>query len=120
MIKEIQGLKQSDGSSKSRWFTSEEYDIYVFFNASNEPTGFHFCYEKQKNEKILIFDESNGYQHAGIDNGEREPGRLKATPVLVPDGSFDKISALSTFRALSENMDPGIRDYITKTIEAYE
>jgi len=60
-----------------------------------------------------------GYLHHAVSDGEDQPGKPKATPVLVPDGSFDKTELTDVFAAASGRMEPGVRDFVLDKIMRY-
>ena len=58
MLKEI---KRDDNDNSRSWFMSDDLDLIVFFNAKGRLQGFQFCYDKNKHEQVLSWDEDKGY-----------------------------------------------------------
>jgi len=58
-----------------------------------------------KNERALTWKSSATYTHNRVDDGEENPGRYKATPILVSDRSFDYRVVADRFFAESAEID---------------
>ena len=119
MLSEIANPRQIPGEGPRRWFTDDYFDLIVWYN-SNSPTigGFQLCYDKEREERALSWRRDVGYDHKRIDDGEVS-GRMKMTPVLIPDGTFDYKVIAERFRRESETIDPEIRDLVYERLMNY-
>lgn len=86
MLREVAGVKQDAGKLVKRWFTSVSEDLFVWQTAAGEVVGYQFTYDKPGDEKAVIWNDSDGFLHTGVDDGAR-PGRHPGSPLLVPDGA---------------------------------
>ena len=120
MLREMKGVKQLPGEPPRRWFTDDDFDVIVFVDPSGGPIGFHLCYDKGENERVLIWDDHGGYAHGGIDDGETLLGGMKSSPIIVNDGAFDKTSVIYGLRMASGNIDQRIASFLIDKIEAFE
>ena len=77
------------------------------------------CYRQGKEEKALTWISGRGFSHDRIDNGEGNPGRRKMTPILIPDGSFEKDRIIEILKEECVAMDASIAEFVVKTIEKY-
>lgn len=88
-LREITRVRQIPGESPRRWFTSNEFDLYLWRDEFGEISSFQLYYDKSRGERALIWKRGAGTSHFGVDDGERRPYCYKGTPILVPDGRFD-------------------------------
>ena len=119
MLKEITKVKQIQGEPSRRWFASEDMEIIVWNSDNVAPDGFQLCYRQGKEEKALTWISGRGFSHERIDNGEGNPTRRKMTPILIPDGSFEKGRIIEILKEESVAMDASIAEFVFKTIEKY-
>jgi len=120
MLREIRGVRQNEGEDIRRWFTDENWDLYVWADPSGKITGFQLCYDKQDREKAFTWFSGRGYSHTKVDF-DREvlrPHGLRSS-VLVQDGLFDRDGILSRFRAASRRIDRAVSRFVCRKIEEY-
>ena len=118
MLREIRPVKQHEGEGTRRWFTSDFFDLIVWYDEKGI-LGFQLCYDKQDFERSLTWKKGMGYSHNKIDDGEI-PGQNKMTPILVPDGMFLKESIAARFKSESENLEEDLFNFIYRKIMEYE
>jgi len=119
MLSEISHVKQIQGEPKRRWFIDEFFDLYIWFDDSNGIVGFQLSYDKKRHCRALTWWQDKGYLHDKIDDGEGRPGQHKSTPILAPDGIFDKKAIADAFVKASAGLDEGIIKFISEKISAY-
>lgn len=98
MLREITTARQVPGDPKRRWFTSANFDLYVWLDEGEAPIGFQLCYDKQSREHALTWTASSGFTHMGVDGGESRPGRYKGAPILVANGMVDIAAIRDQFK----------------------
>lgn len=81
--------------------------------------GFQLCYEANGKVKALTWQEHDGFLHSRIDDGEGRPGYYKATPILIPDGTFDKEKIGKRFAKSSGTLPHEIADLVQCNIAGY-
>ena len=104
--------RQIAGERRRRWFTSSDMDLTVWFDEQGEISGFELCYDKGRAEHALRWQRGGRFVHQRVDDGEGRPDRYKATPVLVPDGSFDLKRISRQFEENSRDIDEGISSFV--------
>jgi hypothetical protein len=119
MLCEIKNVKQYDGEPQRRWFVDDYFDLIVWLSKSNEVIGFQLCYDKMKNQHALTWHKNSGYIHNRVDDGEHKPGKYKATPVLVTDGTFEAEAVAEIFKWESRNMDKELAQFISQMLKEY-
>lgn len=119
MLREIANIRQVESEPRRRWFSDENLDLVVWQDAGREIIGFQLCYDKQRSEHALTWMSGLGFSHNRVDDGENRPGRYKASPILVADGTFNMEELAPEFLAQSEGLDPLIRDFIHRTLLKY-
>jgi hypothetical protein len=119
MLSEIQDPRQIENEGPRRWFTDEYFDLIVWYDKEGTAvTGFQLCYDRGYQERALTWRTDQGFTHERIDDGELS-GRMKMTPVLVPDGAFDHISIAERFRRSSGQIDAEIREFVHDKVIHY-
>ena len=118
MLHEIQNVSQIKDEPKRRWFTSNYFDLIVWFD-DNDIIGFQLIYNKFKNEHALTWWCKSGYTHNRIDDGENRHGKAKATPILIADGYFDHRDIAKTFQEESGNVEKRIAEFVIKKLFEY-
>jgi hypothetical protein len=118
MLIEIDDVKQYDDEGHRRWFTDDYFDLIIWYNDDNSMYGFQLCYDKQESERSLTWIEGQGFSHNKIDAGEA-PGRSKMSPILVPDGLFDKDAIAERFKNTSKKIDRDISAFVYTKLITY-
>jgi hypothetical protein len=111
MLTEIANPRQIEGEGRRRWFTDSYFDLIVWHDRQGEPTGFQLCYDKGRRERAVSWRQGEGFSHELVDDGE-VTGRMKMTPVLVPDGIFHRDEVTERFWKESEGIDPRVRRFV--------
>ncbi len=115
-LKEAGETRQVAGERRRRWFSSADMDLTVWFDEGDEIAGFELCYDKGKAEHSLRWKRGSGFRHQRVDDGEGRPDRYKATPVLVPDGAFDRDKITRQFIENSRVIDQRISEFVRRRL----
>ncbi len=118
-MKESAGVRQIPGEPERRWFSSEDFDLIIWISADHTFTGFELCYDKRGRERSVVWSQTRGFSHMAVDDGERRPGRHKATPMLVADGAFDARQVYLSFLEASRSLPQEVTDFVLHTLEQY-
>jgi hypothetical protein len=119
MLSEIANPRQVPGEGLRRWFADRYFDLIVWYEREGAAiAGFQLCYDKEREERALTWRRGTGYDHKRIDDGDIT-GRMKMTPVLIPDGTFDYKAVAERFRRESETIDPEVRELVYKKLTNY-
>jgi len=118
MLHEIMGARQVLGEGRRRWFTSENFDLIVWYGDDDCIIGFQLCYDKSAGEHAVTWRRERGFIHERIDDGEIA-GRAKMTPVLVADGAFDSQRIIARLSAEISDIDPEIVRLVLGTLKNY-
>jgi hypothetical protein len=116
MLKEIRRTNRGEGEPFRRWFADTTFDLIVWFSADAEPTGFQLCYSDGARRKALTWRRASGFAHQNIDTGEDVPGRHKMTPILTPDGPFNRDHIASRFTEHAADLDPEIMSFVRERL----
>lgn len=119
MLQEVTAVRQIPNEPYRRFFTDDTFDLMVWQAADGTLTGFQLCYRLGAPAKALTWQRHAGFSHYTIDDGEERSFRHKMTPVLLPDGVFDKDRIGDAFWKASETLDPVIRRFVSHTLTAY-
>ncbi len=119
MLREFTGVRQIPNDGYRRWFTDEEFDLFIWYEDSSqdEIVGFQLCYNKRGEQKALTWYRDKGYLHTAIDDGEASPLKNR-TPILVADGMFPKDRVIELFRKAARNMEHELFELVeTKLVD---
>ena len=120
MLKEVDSVKQIPGEPFRRWFSSEKLDLIVWYGPDKTGIiGFQLCYPFNEEEKALVWHKDKGFLHQKVDSGEDKLYQYKLTPILLPDGVFDKDGLLSWFEAESREIDQDIGFFVRDKVNQY-
>jgi hypothetical protein len=119
MLTEAHKVKQFGDENLRRWFSDKHLDLIVWYKPDRKVLGFQLCYKLGHHEKALTWLQDKGFSQDRIDDGEGDIATYKMTPILVPDGAFDKRSILALFKKESEDIDVALRDLVCQKISEY-
>jgi hypothetical protein len=101
-----------------RWFSDEYFDLFLWLDEAGRIRHFQLPYAKNTpKERVVEWRRWVGLAHHGVDDGEDEPGKMKASPILVADGQLDTAALLDELRARSANLPKEITDFVIEKIE---
>ena len=118
MLREWKNVRQPTEEGPRRWFTDEDMDLIVWYDADRSTIrGFQLCYDKQSEQHALTWMRDGKYNHARVDDGEGRQGMgLKQTPILVEDGAFDPVELAERFDRQAQTVDPEIRSLVERRL----
>jgi hypothetical protein len=115
-IREVEA-RQLTGEQRRRWFSSEDFDLIVWFDGQGGIAQFELCYDRADVERALTWSPTHGYRHWRVDTGDASGYMYGMTPVLEPDDSgFPKDRVSATFAEASEGLDPAIRSFVIERL----
>jgi hypothetical protein len=119
MLREYLNVRQIPGESKRRWFSDEYFDLIVWLDEKENIVGFQLCYDILRGHRALTWHNKMGFSHHRVDDGESRPGKLKATPVLVPNGHFEYKKIAKRFKKESRNIEERIATFVYEKLLQY-
>lgn len=118
MLQEIVNVEQVKNEPRRRWFSSEFFDLILWFRNNQQIAGFQLCYDIAVNERAITWFREKGFSHNRIDQGDETSTMYKGTPILVRDGFFDNNQIAKKFYAESKNLEDRVREFVySKLIE---
>lgn len=115
MLREFSNLRQEHQGFR-RLFTDDKYQLYLWYSDREREIlmGFQLIYQYQGQQKALTWNESGGYQHSGVDEGE---SWMNPAPLLVEDGFFQYAAVKDDLIACLESaMDPDVKLVLQKIV----
>ena len=119
MFKEVPNVRQPKGDAKRRWFCDDDLELIVWFDENDSIIGFQLCYQAERQSKALTWLEDEGFHHTGVDDGEHKWFHDISTPVLVPDGAFEKKAVEARFNAACQSLPQNISEFVKNKIKTY-
>jgi hypothetical protein len=93
------------------------FSLYIWYKNESEIIGFQLCY--YNNYYAVTWDKDHGFVHEKIDQGTGL-GRWRGTPILVPDGDFDKEMIIGLFNKSSKHIEPSIAQFVYQKLLEYK
>jgi hypothetical protein len=112
MLREVSTVQQIEGQPHRRWFVDGFFDLTVWSNQADIIIGFQLIYNKDLNAHAVTWERPSSFLHTSVDQGDDHPLKPKASPILVPDGTFDTKSVAVRFRNSSSQIDPLVADFV--------
>lgn len=119
MLKEFTNVRQIPGEATRRWFSNDYFDLIVWVDDREAIVGFQLCYDVSKTHRALTWHNHLGFSHHRIDDGENRPGKVKASPILVPDGQFDYKTIAQKFHQTSQEIEERIATFVYNKLKQY-
>lgn len=123
-LREIIGLAQTDKNLFKRWFTDSDYwDLYIWTDKKNEIVGIQLCYSKNLNEHALTWFKDEVFNHTKVSTRYSSAGlsgSFSGSPILVPNGIFNKDLILNKFLKDSIKLDKKIVDFVESKIKEFK
>lgn len=118
MLREIETLNDRESGHRKRWFNDSSMDLIIWYGSGDQFVRFQLCYDKNLREHALSWNDTNGFSHHRVDDGESSSGGHKKTPILGPDGSIDAAKIVANFRELSSSVDESVVSFICAKLES--
>ena len=116
---EVPNVRQVPGEARRRWFTDENFDLMVWFNADNTIHGFELSYDKAGYEKALRWFEDVGLSHYVVDTGEQNPAYNRSPILSQTEGRSEMKRVLELFRKSTEGLPTGLGDLVQRKLAEY-
>ncbi|NOZ11566.1 MAG: hypothetical protein GXP09_11060 [Gammaproteobacteria bacterium] len=118
MLTEIPSTINHSESSRRRWFSNANMDLFLWQGKADEVLGFQFCYDKNHQERMFSWFTDTGYQHCHIDDGEASPKR-NMSPILLANANPYDQDLVSRFCANAVNIDPRIASCVAQHLDHF-
>ncbi len=118
MLREIGAAKQDSSGSRKQWFSDPAMDLFVWREPSGDIRKFQLACkggidaEGEGPEQALTWSASGGFTRNLVDDGEQEPARYKASPILVPAGRFPVDDLIEMFVDRARDIEPFVRGFV--------
>ena len=119
MLREEKNIRQVPREPARRWFSDDYFDLIIWLEPDNTVWGFQLCYDRGYKPRALTWTKTNGYKHAGIDDGEGAGGTQKGSPVLVEDGLFDAPAIGRKLAAAAGELPSDLGAFVIKKVSEF-
>jgi hypothetical protein len=117
MLTEI-SLTQNENKIIKRWFQDDYFDLFTWQNETGQITCFQLCYDRLGNERVISWDNEQGFAHYRVDDGEASPHK-NMSPVFVKDGVFSSQEVMFKFLEAGTQITSEIHTVILKKLQEY-
>ncbi len=119
MLREVLIVEQNDPALKRRWFESDYFDLFIWQDAGGAFVRFQLCYDVELNERALVWSDTEGFYHDGVDHGGSMDGGVGEAPILVRDGKFDSGTVVPRFEREAAEIPADVRDFVLAKMRAH-
>ncbi|TMH24407.1 MAG: hypothetical protein E6H61_04085 [Betaproteobacteria bacterium] len=112
MLREVLIVEQDNPALKRRWFESDYFDLFIWQDAGGAFVRFQLCYDVELNERALVWSDTEGFYHDGVDHGGSMDGGVGEAPILVRDGKFDSGTVVPRFEREAAEIPADVRDFV--------
>jgi hypothetical protein len=117
-LREVLIVEQRDTALRRRWFENDYFDLFTWQDAAGAVVRFELYYDVERNERALVWNQSGGTYHDGVDRGDASGGYPQA-PIHVADGKFDSGTVVPRFERDSATVPAELRDFILAKMRAH-
>jgi hypothetical protein len=112
VLREIRYVRQERKQDRRRWFTDDDWDVYVWNRADGSFSGFQLCYGKTGRQRALTWMHGQPPSHTAVKEDHGVGNHGKEAAMLVADGTLDPAALIQDFMETSAEVDPPVREYI--------
>ena len=117
MLTEITNTRQNRDEPRRRWFTSNDLDLFVWYDSEDAIIQFQLCYNKGENEQALTWQREAGLTHHFVDDGEGGIYRMKST-VLIDGDLSDTGNVRQAYIDAGRELDQDLYTFVLDRIPA--
>jgi hypothetical protein len=103
---------------RKRWFQDDYFDLFTWQSEQDDIVVFQLCYDRLGKERVIVWDDEQGFAHHCVDDGEASPNK-NMTPVFVSLAKFSYEEVVTPFIRESQQIDEKIRHFITQKLIEY-
>ena len=118
MLTELRLTQRDHWTHRKRWFQDDYFDLFVWQDKHNGIVGFQLCYDRLGRERVISWDEEQGFGHFQIDDGEDSPHK-NMTPVFSNDAKFSYDDVIPPFARASQHIEEAISDFVLEKLIQY-
>ena len=116
MLTEHPHVVQDTKEFRTRWFSDDYFDLTLWQRDDGSIVRFELSYNRRVNEHALTWDEQGGFSHLKVDDGEREAGQFKMSPMFMADGVFNWKDIAERFERESRGIEAKIASFVHQKI----
>lgn len=119
VLLELKRTLQHSDELHRRIFLSEHVDLFLWVDEAGRFASFELAYRDGPRERAIRWKRGIGYSHHRVDFGSDAPTSPN-TPLLVPDGPFNRWNVLRKFRRVAGNIDRAVATFVARKIVAFQ
>ena len=116
MLREIQEIRQIEGEPRRRWFSDDILDLYVWYGSDDDIIQFQICYDRGPGEQALTWTRDRGILHHSVDDGESGIYRMKSSPVITRESSYDASRIRTLIKEHGAKLEHDLYEFILSCI----
>ena len=118
MLNELHLTKYEPSGLRKRWFQDAYFDLFVWQNACGQITSFQLCYDRQGEERVIVWDSQRGFEHLSVDDGEGLPSK-NMSPVFSQYQLFSNRQLIKRFAQSSFPVAHDVRRFVIRKLRTF-
>jgi hypothetical protein len=115
---EYRHVRNVPGEPRLRWFLSDYFELFVWFEEGDTPIAFRLCYDRGYQERAITWQRSTGHvRHDAVDSGGSFES-YDASPILVTDRHSIPSRVIERFKRTPGEIPTEIRQLVTERLSA--
>lgn len=113
MLRKISGARID---RNSHWYQGGGLNLTIWQRADQPPSGFEVEYLHKRSARAVRWHRRQGLSHYLVDDGESQPGRHKASPLLQPDNVAPLARLHQSLRQQTGEVPPALIDFLCRKL----
>lgn len=119
MLAKIRFTTKNMNDQEKHWFQDNYFDLFIWQDAAHNIHGFQLCYDRNKRERVVVWDKKRGFSHLCVDDGERSPHK-NMTPMFTVCDLPPNQTLIPRFEQAAQLLPAELRTFIVKKLHEYQ
>ncbi len=117
---EYRYVRNIPGEPRLRWFQSDYFELFVWFEQDDTPIAFRLCYDRGYQEHAITWEKATGYlRHDKVDDGQAIESYPRS-PILVRLTHSIPTGVIERFQQTPGEIPTNIRQLIVDRLGAVQ
>ena len=115
---EYRYVRHVPGEPRLRWFQSEYFELFVWFEEAGIPIAFRLCYDRGYQERAITWEKATArHRHDAVDSGDAVESHPRS-PILVTHRRSIPAGVVERFRKTPGDIPAEVRQLVIDRLSA--
>ncbi len=119
MLKEKENVRQNEGEHFRRLFFDDFFDLFVWYKENEKIYGFQLCYNKSHEEKVVTWNEIEGFSHDLVEISEGADKIKKSSQLRKEEKKLEN-KMIKEFKERGINLELHLFKFISKKLKEFK